>query len=578
MTAWKQSGARLMAYLQPMIVWGTPPKDDLEAQKVFAMHTAANTQQVFQKPLAVRPFGDQHHLGDPAWQSWFLNWVKSYIQDYGADDIYHDQSYPAPVDGRGLINGMTPPQGMADYFYRAATQSPSSIQGTEHLQECNSVGASLGIGSGILWGVAPDMRKQRLLHPSCVSNALDYPNATIFGFPHFSDFGMHGDLPGLALQNTSFYSGKTAPYDQWVNEVKLDRERSLLFVHYGLRPTYPDDRSRDTLSYFRGANGEDFRYEKTTWGSRFVQRVNDQPQVVYARAHGDMHAPGDKNQGGNVAGWIFYNDNGPSGFHPDRYYVLDPALSRPAVYFSPAFQELPGGPYHESFYEHYVDDGGANGNLAFLVIKPIPSVGNIIRFDKIFLHAPDAPEKVWINGSEFTPQISEVNGQKLYLINFESPATICVLLKQPQEGFGNAQAMASAALVRAVSSVNLDVFDSTWLSSQLQAGKVKLPGNDMEVSSLTLHAPPFLGVQSQQIHLPLKAPILGATGAASKGEILKLHLNLNRVPLQRWSINGTDQDDRSNPLLVPFMAGENKVISLTCSRSFSVAMEWCETP
>jgi len=124
------------------------------------------------------------------------------------------------------------------------------------------------------------------------------------------------DLPGIFLQNTTVYSGKSAPFNQWVNELKLDRERSLLFVHYGLRPAYPDDRSRDTLSYFRGANGEDFRYEKTTWGSRFVQRVNDQPQVAYARAYGDTHAPGDKNGGGNVAGWIFYNENGPSVFIP----------------------------------------------------------------------------------------------------------------------------------------------------------------------------------------------------------------------------------------------------------------------
>jgi len=60
------------------------------------MHNAANTQSAFQKNLAVRPFTDQHHLGDPAWQSWFLNWVKSYIQDYGPTVYIMTRAIPHP--------------------------------------------------------------------------------------------------------------------------------------------------------------------------------------------------------------------------------------------------------------------------------------------------------------------------------------------------------------------------------------------------------------------------------------------------------------------------------------------------
>ena len=78
---------------------------------------------------------------------------------------------------------------MADYFYKAATQNTNSIHGTEHMTEANDVGASLGIGSGVLWGTAPNMRKQRLQHPSPVSNSLHYPNGTLWAFPHYSDFG-----------------------------------------------------------------------------------------------------------------------------------------------------------------------------------------------------------------------------------------------------------------------------------------------------------------------------------------------------------------------------------------------------
>ncbi len=78
--------------------------------------------------------------------------MKEYIQVDGANGIYHDQTYYCPIDARGLVNGMTSTQGMADYFYKAATENPDSIHGTEHMTEVNNVGASLGLGCGILWG------------------------------------------------------------------------------------------------------------------------------------------------------------------------------------------------------------------------------------------------------------------------------------------------------------------------------------------------------------------------------------------------------------------------------------------
>lgn len=585
MPAWKASGAKLMAYLQPMIVWGKADADDKAAQEVVAMHREADTRSVFQDPLAVKPYIDQHHLGHAAWQAWFLNWVRSYIQDYGADGVYHDQSYPAPVDGRGLINGMTPPQGMADYFYKAATQNPDSIHGSEHLQECNTFGASLGIGSGVLWGAAPNMRRQRQLHPSPVTNALHYPNATLWAFPHYSDFGTRGDattfhwgmdlmegradLAGLALQNGTLYLGKVAPYEHWVNELKMDRDRSLLFVRYGLRPVFPEDWEKNTLSYFRGAKGEDFRYEKTGWGSRFVQVVDGKPQVQYARAHGATHAPGPQHGGGNVAGWSFYNADGPSGFHPERYYVLDPAVPRPSVYFSPGFQTLPGGAVEKSFYEHYVEDSAANENFAFLKIKPIPSVGNIIKSDKIFLHAPEAPKKVWVNGKDTPVTPAQVDGETVYEIPFMSPATICVLLKEPKEGLASLEEIKGSALSRAVSSVNLDVFDAPWFTSKLETGKLPLPDTKTEIPALKLARPLFVGVQSQQIYLPLKAP-------ASKGGTLRVHYKAAAGTLPEWAVNGVPQANGVNPLEVSFQPGETKILSVSSPVELTLAPEWVE--
>ena len=89
---------------------------------------------------------------------------------------------------------MTSVQGMADYFYKAATENPNSIHGTEHMTEVNNVGASLGLGCGILGGtpgyetknrIGPpgSMNWQRIKRASPVSNALHSPNGAFLPFP-----------------------------------------------------------------------------------------------------------------------------------------------------------------------------------------------------------------------------------------------------------------------------------------------------------------------------------------------------------------------------------------------------------
>ncbi len=151
MKAWKASGAKLMAYLQPMIMWSPDARTDRE-KDALKFHELATPRGAFGG-------GGDHHLGEPHWQRWFLDWVKQYIDVGGADGVYHDETYSCPIDARGLaVNGMTCPQGMADYFRKAQTENPNSIHGTEHLMEANVVGATFGIGSGVHWGTGAGRR------------------------------------------------------------------------------------------------------------------------------------------------------------------------------------------------------------------------------------------------------------------------------------------------------------------------------------------------------------------------------------------------------------------------------------
>lgn len=448
MKAWKAKGPKLMAYLQPMIMWSPNPQTEREKKGVEASRKAT-TITVFQKPGEAKPVSmiDQHHLGEPEWQRWFLDWVREYIQDYGADAVYHDQSYHCPVDVRGRsVAGMTSPQGMADYFYKAQSENPQSLHGTEHLTEVNVVGASLGIGSGILWGTAESMRRRRIDHPSPICNALHWPYAALYSFPHFSGitaanlerihWGMNlsegrGELPYAALQ-----SADAARTNDLVNERWMDVVRSHTFVRKGLRAIFPEEWDWHVVSYFRGAHGEEVRYIRTDWGSAFVEITGGHTNPLYGRIHGTPYA----RASGGIFGWPFYNADGPAGLHPRRFYVLDPNLPRPPAYLSSNNQFSP------SLYEGYVEEGYVDDTFLYAVIKAREEILNIIQYDSVILHAPSAPKAVYVNGSPVQPT-AVAPGQ--WQINFQlvQPVAIVVFLKDPLPSLEQA---AEAAVTRVV--------------------------------------------------------------------------------------------------------------------------------
>lgn len=589
MKAWKASGAKLMAYLQPMIMWGSPPADPA-FRRIYDMHLDADTRGAFQADTSkIRTYMDQHHLGHPEWQKWFLGCVSDYINVYGTDGVYHDQSYICPIDNRGLsVNKMTSTMGMADYFYKAAMLNTNAIHGTEHLTEVNSVGASLGIGSGLHWSSARSMRMQRVRNASPISNSLHYPNATIFGFPHFTDYmgadsgnfhmGMdlserRGEIPGQNLQNPSYFPANV-PFEKWVNEYKMNRSRTLTFLEYGLRPAFPEDWDRKVRSYFSGRKGEEFRYENTPWGSRFVQVLKKGSRLVYARIHGVTETNVEKGTGGeglesmylrdltnaplpvvegNIAGWVMYNADGPSGLNPETYYILDPDVKRPAVSFA------------GSLYEGCVEDGYVNSAVAMLRLIARPQTVVLTGGGALVLSAPEAPKMVWVNGKVVKPGAA---GEGKYSIGYgRYPTRMCVLLKDPPAGFGD---LLSTAGYRAVSEVGLDNFDSAYLTSLMKTSTVKIAGKELKAIS-----GPEVAGDRKQMTVAVAPPVGAVTG------VLRVHI-LAGNPCSEFAVNGVPltimNDVKMPPVEVKMAAKEPAVISVSSRGAISLAFEWVEAP
>jgi len=548
MKYWKEKGPKMMAYLQPMIMWTPKPVTDREKEGVKA-HKLANTVSVFQKPGSAKPVVniDQHHLGHPDWQRWFLAWVKEYVEEYGADAVYHDQAYHCPVDSRGLtIGGMTTVQGMADYFYKAQTQSPNSLHGTEHMTEVNNVGASLGIGSGILWGTAESMRRQRIDHPSPVSNALHFPNGALFSFPHFSQinsrnlqfihWGMNisegrGELPYAALQSPAAALTQGLANERW-----MDVLRNQTFVEKGLRAVFPEDWDRSVVSYFKGAKGEDYRYVTTPWGSAFVQIDGDTPRLLYGRIHGTPYAQVE----GGIYGWPFYNAKGPAGLHPNRYYVLDPGIKRPTAYFSS------NNPFSASLYEGFVEEGFSTDAFAYLKIKPREDILNIIASDSVVLHAPAEPKAVYVNGKPVVPKPAG-EGQWKIDFNFREPVAIVAILKDLPEGF---EELALNAVGRTVG--------HDWAMDQFVVSNA---------SSTIKPLPSGLSSDRGLLLVPVRAPVgQGETGT------LKVAV-VSKGPAKRLEMNGVEQP-MGDPVMLKMKAGEQGLLSARADADLTLKCEW----
>ncbi len=539
---WRAAGTYGMAYLQPMILWGPfPPEEKMvnpEREKLArALHAEADTRLVFQKDPETRvPYIDQHHLGHPGWQRWFLDWVTEWCHDYGAQGIYHDQSYHAPIDRRGLaVGGMTSPEGMADYFRKAAAENPGTFHGTEMVTEPNAVAVANAIGSGYHWGTAPNMRLARVYDSSPVTAALAWPHTVLWSFVRLrgdSTWDLRerrmqearGQIAG-AIDGPFDYNVDATWWPALCNTPWHDRTRDVTFLEYGLRPYYPPDYSRDVLSYFRGAQGEEFRYERTPWGSRFVQiQADGRRRMLYGVATGVQAVALD---GAGIAGWLVYNEDdaghtwnrtGPSGLDPDRWYVLDPTVKRPPVWFS----TVQG--YGPSFYEAYAADSGYNDYMAFLKLRTLAKLSAVTGWEQLVLHSPAPPAAVYVNGGRVEVKPKEgVAGQ--YPLSVRAPADIVVIVKPPPAALAD---LHEAALLRVTEAENpVDYYRPEKISGQADGGMDEAERPVLQDAAVSPFGFNFGG--RKHLYVPVAAP------AGGKGGVLRVHLPLIEQHGQKWN-------------------------------------------
>jgi hypothetical protein len=575
---WREAGPYGMAYLQPMIMWSPKPKD--ERQKAGAdLAKQATTRSVFLKgPDDIARFVDQNHLGHPGWQRWFLDWVKEWSQDYGAQGIYHDQSYLAPMDRRGdAINDMTSPQGMDDYFRKVIEENPGTFHGSEKTTEANIIGVSFGIGSGYHWGSAPYMRLARANDASAISAALAAPHSVIWSFINmrndstweFRDRWMAERRAQIAGMHNSILGLDPKVFPLLANVPWHDRTRDVTFLKFGLRPVFPSDYSRDVFSYFEGKKGERFEYQRTPYGSRFAQVFpgGKTPDVIYGIAHGVRHA--NIGQGG-ITGWVFYNaadasvswnEPGVAGLDPRRFYLINPTLGRPSAWISTANE------YGPSLYESSVSDSGYNDSFLFFRIQAESDLRRVSGSESMILHSAVPPLAIFVNGKIVPARPGKL--PDTYLINTATPADVAVILKKPET-----DQLAKSTLGRLTESISAtDLLEPSLISPMVDGGKSKL-GRQV----LTMPARLY-GSSISRLYVPISVPAGGSSGVWRAHLPGKKGASVDTVELNLRPYFSR-QEGAANPDFVdiPLAGNEVKLVSFasTPAPSLGVEMEWIE--
>jgi len=575
---WRQAGPHGMAYMQPMIMWSPKPVNEREKSGVELAKQAITRSVFLKSPDDTALFVDQNHLGHPGWQRWFLDWVKEWSQDYGAQGIYHDQSYPAPMDRRGdAINGMTAPQGMDDYFRKVIEENPGTFHGSEKTTEANIVGVSFGIGSGYHWGSAPDMRLARANDASPVSAALAAPHSVIWSFLNmrndstweFRDRWMAERRAQIAGMHNSILGMDPKLFPLLANVAWHDRTRDVTFLKFGLRPVFPSDYSRDVFSYFEGKKGERFEYQRTPYGSRFAQVFSGDkaPDVIYGIAHGVRHANVGK---GGITGWVFYNEAdasapwnepGVAGLDPTRFYLINPALGRPSAWVSTANE------YGPSLYESCVADSGYNDSFLFFRIRADANLRAVSGSEQMILHSSVPPLAIYVNGKIVPARPGKL--PDTYLINAATPADVAVILKKP-----DTNQLAKSTLGRLTESLSAtDLLEPSLISPSVDGGK-----SPQGRQVLTLPARVY-GSSVTRLYVPVCVPAGGKSGVWRAYLPGKKDASVDTVELNLRPFFSRNEG-AANPEFVdiPLAGNEVKLVSFasTPSPALRVEMEWVE--
>ncbi|MHC4885921.1 MAG: hypothetical protein ACYTGH_12640, partial [Planctomycetota bacterium] len=462
------------------------------------------------------------------------------------------------------------------YHYKAQTENPTTHHGAEHGTSANNVGISTSIGGGILWGTAQSMRHQRIKHASSVTSALHYPNSVIRAFPHYSEYHARGnpekfhwgmdqqerrsEIAGHSIQKSRLFSGKTIPYDQWVNELWIERTRATTFVWEGLRPYYPATWEKGVRTYLKAADGDEFRYIERNWGSALVELEKDgSERMIYGRLHGTIYATVGKT--GAVPGWPLYNENGPAGLNPTRYYCYDPKAKRPETYFRT------NNNFSIGLYEGFVNKGFVGETVAMLDLKAIPEIGNVTAGDNVVLMSKTEPLAIWVNGKPHKVEqritsrkwIKDENGKgKLikthaegeYQINFRLPAKICVLLKEPAK-MEEAEKTIFARFVSGSGEERRPVFADSFITAERPEGRqLKRLRTDLP-SPIAIKNIGLAGVSHARYDLTV--PVTLPEGATKGEMVVTAHVVGNRGGFWNVNVNGKERRDGITSL------GKNKV-------------------
>ncbi len=260
------------------------------------------------------------HPGSDAWIEFYSDLMVKFHEQYAIDVFYQDCA-GSNYGSSGLTDGRSIHEGMVACEKRIREKLPQTASIGEHWSEV-VVAAGMELGSGSYHSWFSPQHHQELgdkAHPLLGYIFGEFTGLVMYKTPLLSTERFHRDQNFLEV---------TGSIPTWRGDVATDNGearvailRARLFAD-GYVPYYPREWEPDAVAYLRDGAGHIVKYLRRG-GSTFCYREErGRDRLYYARVTGRSACP--MLEPVHIVGWNAYDDQGPIGLAPDRWYALFP--------------------------------------------------------------------------------------------------------------------------------------------------------------------------------------------------------------------------------------------------------------
>jgi len=266
------------------------------------------------------------HPGSAKWREFYAARMAEVVEKYGVDYLYQDVA-GCGKGSQGTVGGKTFSAAVVACEDAIRHRLPQVAIGGEFWTEVNACREDFAVQDFLAWG-GPEQGGKA--HGEFIARP-DQPHPILSYL--FSDYCIYWSYKTPMRSTRRFHMDQNmreviGAIPSWnggaedrTGEARLVIERARLWAE-GFRPYFPHEWAPQAVSYLRNERGEVVKYVRKGASTYCYRETPGGDRLVYGRVNGlkavNISSPV------TIDGWIAYDDEGPVGLNPARWYCVLP--------------------------------------------------------------------------------------------------------------------------------------------------------------------------------------------------------------------------------------------------------------